>query len=194
MKKNRLFVALPVICLVASTVALTDQTKAFFASIPQSQQQIKVARKPLRTDLQMLAAQQPVASEQVPYYFLFRHLVNIKNTATAIRFQTKLGLNAQQFTLLTSIALEDEREGAVLDQQAQSIITEFHRQYPPGQLPPGVAPPPPPAQLSVLQMQRNATVLRYRENLKNAFGAEAFARLDESVRSEIATSVTTNKQ
>ena len=132
--------------------------------------------------------------EHVRYYFLFRHLSVIKETPAAAGFQAKAGLNSGQLQALTSIAINNERELKRLDEKAEAIIAAFHEQYPPGRLPHGIVPPAPPNEINVLQQQREATILRYREQLRRMFGESEFARFDAFVKDEIGGNASSQNQ
>jgi hypothetical protein len=118
----------------------------------------------------------------------------IKETPAATRFQAKAGLNSGQLQALTSIAVNNERELKRLDEKAEAIIAAFHAQYPPGRLPSGVVPPPLPQEINVLQQQREATIMRFREQIRRMFGESEFARFDAFVNDEIGGNISSQNQ
>jgi hypothetical protein len=182
MKKLRFPILLVFGCLSITTLAFTVNTKNLFETFQSPQSVIAESPKQNTTPKARQRAKLP---DHVQYYFLFRHLSAIKETPAAAGFQAKVGLNSGQLQALTSIAANNERELKMLDERAKIIIDNFHAQYPPGRLPPGVAPPALPEQINVLQRQREATILRFREQLKRMFGESEFASFDAFVQDEI---------
>ncbi|HEX8195209.1 MAG TPA: hypothetical protein VF571_03280 [Pyrinomonadaceae bacterium] len=199
MKKLRFPILLVIGCLSITALGLTVNTKNLFETLKPPQFVITESPKQNVISAKQSAvstAQQQRAGlpEHVRYYFLFHHLSAIKETPAATRFQAKAGLNSGQLQALTSIATNNERELKMLDEKAKIIIDAFHAQYPPGQLPPGVAPPALPQEINVLQQQREATILRYREQLRRMFGEADFARFDAFVNDEIGGNTSSQNQ
>lgn len=188
MKKLRVPILLLIGCSTIIGMALTVDTKNLFEIVSRSQPTTtELQKQSTNSTLLTQAESAPMRSDVPPhirYFFLFRHLSNIKDTAGATRFQAKAGLNPEQLQTLTSIAINNEREVKKLDEQAEAIITVFHKQYPPGKMPPGMAPPALPLQIGVLQRQREETILRYRQQLQSILGEEDFARFDTFVNEE----------
>jgi hypothetical protein len=182
MKKTRIVILLIIGCLSITTLAFTVNTKNLFETF-QSPQSI-IAESP-KQNTTPKARQRAKLPDHVQYYFLFRHLSAIKETSAAAGFQAKAGLNSGQLQALTSIAANNERELKMLDERAKIIIDNFHAQYPPGRLPSGVVPPALPQEINVLQQQREATILRFREQIGRMFGESEFTRFDAFVKDEI---------
>ncbi|HEX8195376.1 MAG TPA: hypothetical protein VF571_04120 [Pyrinomonadaceae bacterium] len=191
MKRFRVGILLVICCLSITTLAFTVNTKNLFETFKPSQSVITESPKQSAAPATPQRAKLP---EHVQYYFLFRHLSAIKETPAAAGFQAKAGLNSGQLQALTSIAVNNERELKRLDEKAEAIIAAFHAQYPPGRLPSGVAPPALPQEINVLQQQREATILRYREQIGRMFGEEEFARFDAFVNDEIGGNASSQNQ
>lgn len=146
-----------------------------------------------------LAPQDTAAAipEHVPYRFLFRHLVILTEQAAENEldggtsellpsFQVETGLNDDGFQMLHDIATRCESDIAEKDARARSIIDQISAHYPAGTLPRGQALPAPPAELRVLQQARDAIILRARDSVARALGADEFARFDAFVRTRFA--------
>jgi hypothetical protein len=191
MKQLRFPILLVFGCLSITMLALTVKTQNLFETF-QSPQSI-IAESP-KQNTTPKARQRAKLPEHVQYYFLFRHLSVIKETPAAARFQAKAGLNSGQLQALTSIAVNNERELKMLDERAKIIIDNFHAQYPPGRLPSGVVPPALPQEINVLQQQREATIMRYREQIGRMFGESDFARFDAFVNDEIGGNASSQNQ
>lgn len=190
MKKLRFPILLVFGCLSITALGLTVNTKNLFETFKPPQSVIIESPKqnvisPKQSAASTAPQQRTKLPEHVRYYFLFRHLSVIKETPAVAGFQAKAGLNSGQLQALTSIAVNNERELKRLDEKAEAIIAAFHEQYPPGRLPSGVVPPALPQEINVLQQQREATIMRYREQLKRMFGESEFARFDAFVNDEI---------
>ncbi|HEX8567174.1 MAG TPA: hypothetical protein VF648_16140 [Pyrinomonadaceae bacterium] len=205
MKKLRFPILLVFGCLSITTLGLTVNTKNLFETFkpPQSviiespkQNSISPKQNVISPKQSAVSTAQQRAGlpEHVQYYFLFRHLSVIKETPVSAGFQAKAGLNSGQLQALTSIAVNNERELKRLDEKAEAIIAAFHAQNPPGRLPSGVVPPSMPSQINVLQQQREATILRYREQLSRMFGEAEFARFDAFVKDEIGGNTSSQNQ
>lgn len=122
--------------------------------------------------------------EHIKFKFLFEHLANINDKPGILReYQGKTGLPDGVFNVLVLLAVEHEQQAVVIDQHAKIIIDNFHAQYP-RNMPPGMAPPPPPRELLDLQDQRDALSLRYRDRLKTQIGDETYARLKQFMDDE----------
>lgn len=132
--------------------------------------------------------------EHVPYMFLFRHLNNLNKQAEKhnregkdgskfhSRFKKVLAIDEDQYGVINEIAVSCDSELAELDKKAQVIIEAFRARYPEGDVPEGVIIPPPPAELTALQEERNLTILRARDRVRNALGEREFARFDEILK------------
>lgn len=181
MNKKRFVIAL---CLVAFSAAALGYSR--------SQMQGRAPAQPPRGQ-----PPPPVFRQQDIYEHLFRHYMTVKNRAAEAeregrdgselrgRYRREAALNEQEAGLLDEIATEAMNRVAELDARAQQIITEARARVPGGRLQEGQEPPPPPAELTTLQAEREAVVLQARERLQRGFGAASFARFDGFVRRNI---------
>ncbi len=139
--------------------------------------------------------------EFVPYMFLFNHHEFNLQKAAELDRQSKngagyrsmekrlAGLTDQEAVVLDQVTADCERELEKQDERAREVINAFRARFPPGRLPEGVLLPPPPAELTQMQEERNAIILRARDRLHEAFGDESFKRLDSFVKSQVASDV-----
>lgn len=142
--------------------------------------------------------------EHVPYIFLFEHLRHLKKKSDEFknqgkdgsgfqrRFKKTLVIDDDQFARLEEIALSLEPELEAVDKKAEKVIKEFKKTYPEGVVPPGTVIPPPPAELTALQEERNRLILRGRDRLKGALGEMEFNRFDQIMKSRLAPNIKRN--
>jgi hypothetical protein len=146
--------------------------------------------------------QQTIAlPEHVPYMVLFSHHYSNLQKADELAqqgkddnqyrlmFRRRAGLSDTQAQILDQVTRDCKQELARQDAKAQAVIAEFRKQYPVGTLPEGVTLPPPPPELTQLQQERDAIILRARDRLHAAFGDEEFARFDSFVQSRIGAAI-----
>jgi hypothetical protein len=131
------------------------------------------------------------------YRHLFHHIVALNKKADEAQlkgedglkyksfYQNRAQLNDTQATKLSDIAKTCDQQVALLDEQAQQIIEAARAAYPQGKLLPGQAPPPPPTELKLLQERRTAIILQAYDQLREAFGEEAFNRFHQFVKEAI---------
>jgi hypothetical protein len=141
---------------------------------------------------QNLAANVP---EFVPYMFLFAHHgYNLKKAAEleqqgkdGTRFRTmfkkRAALSDEESAILDRVTSDCEQELAQQDAKAQNIIDEYRKNYPLGLIPAGTTLSPPPPELTTLQEERNAIILRARDRLHAELGEAEFARFHAFVQS-----------
>lgn len=139
--------------------------------------------------------------EHITYGFFFNRIIAIQQKATGrpdaraigqvIRtsVEREAGLSDAQLLALNNIAFVCTQQLRQQDKRAGQIIAAFRVRYPKGIIPPGEALPPPPVELKVLQEERNAIVLRARDQLRRVFGEQVFNRLDEILKRDIASNV-----
>jgi hypothetical protein len=145
-----------------------------------------------------LSGQQTVTPpEQVIYGLLFREVAAFKKEArdreargqdaSFLRKHHKehLKLNDDEDAALARIAEETDADVRKTDKEARKLIDKERARHPEGKLKEGEALPAPPEALGTLQRQRDARVLKGRDDLRAAVGEEAFKRLDASVRQDI---------
>lgn len=139
--------------------------------------------------------------DSVVYRHLFRHVAALKakaddserqgESAEHLRgfFKHKAKLNDEQARTLDEIAARCALGIEAIDERARPIIEAYKAQYPNGQVPHGQLPPPPPDELRQLTRERDELVLGKRDELRSAFGEEAFSRFQEFVKNKIAPNV-----
>lgn len=139
-------------------------------------------------------APQNALPEHVAYEFLFRRAARFKQSAVKAgqplmldsMLQREAGLSSNQIRVLDEIATASVQEVAALDQRARVIINQFRSRFPGRIVPPG-EPLSPPAELEALQQQRDATILRGRARLQQAFGEQEFNRFDRFMQERYGT-------
>lgn len=105
-------------------------------------------------------------------------------------YRERAGWSSEQARILDDIASECEREVKEIDAKAKKIIDARRAlYYPDGKVQGGQLAPPSP-ELALLQEERNATILKFRERIREAFGEQEFSRLDRFLKSDIAPTIT----
>lgn len=144
----------------------------------------------------------PEIPDYILYGHLFRHAAAYKARADGLElqgkdarhfhnfFKNKANLSDGQARILNLISTQYATEILAIDGRAKLIVQIYKAQYPNGQVPHGQLPAAPPAELRELTRERNELVLRKRDELRIAFGEEAFERFQEFVKSKIASNVT----
>jgi hypothetical protein len=143
----------------------------------------------------------PEGTPEIPqfavYRQLFRHFVFLKEKAaekeqrgedgSSLRafYKREARLDEKQAEQLDRIATETDNAVTKLDERAKKITDKIRAQYPEGKLPRGQQPPPFPEELKAMQKQRNETILRGRDRLREALGAQEFQRFDEYVQQNV---------
>lgn len=143
----------------------------------------------------------PEIADSTIYRHLFRHVAAVKAKADELErqggdaarfrnfFKRKADLSDNQAQMLDEIASQCALEIKAIDERAKPIIEAYKANYPNGQVPHGQLPLPPPAELGQLTLERNALVLRKQNELRTAFGEEAFGRFQDFVQNEIVPNV-----
>jgi hypothetical protein len=182
MKKKRALIGL--LAVVAITTGL-----AFRFQPPQGQNQNR--RQPA----------QSIPDYEV-YHQLFHHHVAMKKKAEDLEklgqdgkflrgfYQREAKLNNEQARVFDQIASSCEEEVAKQDAKAGAIIDEALAKNGNGKLPNGTSPPEPPAELKHLWDERNAIILRAKDHLQAAFGAQEFKRFEGFVKSNVESRMT----
>jgi hypothetical protein len=146
-------------------------------------------------------APRSLAPTHVVYSALFHHVVDVMREADEMQrqgkdtsplrsfFQRKANLNEFQARILDTVADDCVRQLDVQDARAQLIINEFRKRFPPGKLPPGVKLPPPPPELTQMQEERDAMILRARDRLRVALGDDEFQRFEGFVTERVASGI-----
>ena len=93
-------------------------------------------------------------------------------------YQREAKLNDEQARVSDKIASSCEGEVAKQDAKAGAVIDEALARNGNGKLPQGTRSPEPPAELKNLWDERNAIILRAKDHLQSAFGAQEFKRFE----------------
>ncbi len=96
-------------------------------------------------------------------------------------FRQEAGLGAEESAILDRLAAECEEAVRAVDAQARGILAARRANYPDGKLREGQEPLPPSPELLALQREREVLVLRYRDQLQEAFGPRAWERFEQRV-------------
>lgn len=100
-------------------------------------------------------------------------------------------LSDEQMAALVRIASDCEQEVKAMDARAKVIIDARRAlYYPGGKVPPGGKIAPPSPELAAMQEERNAIVLRWRDRVRETFGEQEFARLQEFLRQRVVPHIT----
>lgn len=147
------------------------------------------------------AASQSTTDKKLPeahlFLHLFKHMASLeKRTESAQQtgqnidftrwYEQEAGLNHLQNEAFRSVASSCLAEVERLDDQAEEIIRQVRVQYPPGQ---AKQLPPVPAELLELQKKRDATILRYRDELMTQLGDETSVRFKKFVEDKIQPNI-----
>lgn len=207
MNKRRVFMALCVMTLATSAIAMNGSARRALSSITQggggpseasTEERQKAARD--NTPLKTAASQeqpggpaQPLAADiprHVIYGMMFREKVLFKKKAQEQEskgadgaffrefHKNKLKLTDAETSALDRIADETNGEVTKLDKKARKLIDDIRAKHPGGVVKEGEVLPPPPAELTDLENQRTAVLLRARERLRAALGDAQFQRLE----------------
>lgn len=148
--------------------------------------------------------QQPAQSipDYEVYHQLFHSHVAMKKKAEELEklgrdgkflrgfYKREAKLNDEQANVLDQIASSCEEEVAKQDAKAGAAIDEALAKNGNGKLPEGTSPPEPPAKLKRLWDERNAIILRAKDHLQAAFGAQEFKRFEGFVKSNVESRMT----
>ena len=144
--------------------------------------------------------------DHVVYGMLFHKLVHLREKTKELQAEGRVGqkpyfilkkeagLSEEQSTALEAIALACWQRVEQQDDKAKAIIAAFRSRFPEGRVP-ADGPPPPPPELKTMWDERNAIILRARDQLRATFGEGEFARFDNHVKFYHGTNtsaVTTN--
>ncbi len=184
MNRRRIYAALAVVAMAITVFSFTTRTQ------------------PLAGGVSAQDSGQPQAPElpdEIAYRHLFRYVTAIRKKAdeaeghgkdaTSYRthFKRRANLGDYHARVLDEVAVQYVGEVQAVDARARALVEAYRAQYPGGKVPHGEKPAPPPAELKQLREQRDAITLRYRDNLRNAFGDGEFDRFhNEFVKRHVA--------
>jgi hypothetical protein len=182
MKKRQWLVSMFALVLLAGTVGFSIAT-------PRNQ---KAAYQ---------EAPAPEPPEQVIYSAFFHYVADLKQQAAELEsegakgdslrvyVQIHAGLDYEEARKLDEIASSCVEEVSQQDAKAVVVIEKFRSRFPEGKVPRGVKVPPPPPELRILQRERDAIILRARDNLRRALGDTGFNKVVEYIDRDIAPSI-----
>lgn len=145
----------------------------------------------------------PKIPTQVTYLFLFKRIENLEKRATEEEakgkdgkiyrqhYKNKAKLSDEQNAALSKVAKDCLAEVSKKDAEAKKIIDKEHAKHPGGKLYPGEPIPTPPIELTTLQQERDAIVLRYIDFLKESFNEADFSKFQQFVEQYITPQVNT---
>lgn len=113
------------------------------------------------------------------------------DSARAFRraFRQDAELSDEQAAILNRTAAEYEQAVGSVDAKARKIIEARRANYPDSKLRAGQQPLPPSLELAALQRTRDALVLHYRANLREAFGENEWQRFVQSIPPRVAAGI-----
>jgi hypothetical protein len=134
-----------------------------------------------------------VVPDHVVYGFLFHKMELLRQKTKELQAEGRIGqkpyfilkreagLSEEQSIALEAIALACLQRVKQQDNKAKAIIAAFRSRFPDGRVP-ADGPPPPPPELKIMWDERNAMILRARDQLRATFGEAEFARFDNYVK------------
>lgn len=108
-------------------------------------------------------------------------------------YKRQAKLDDAQNEKVSKAASDLERELDLMDKKARKVIDKFRADVKAMDIKPGQKMPEPPAELKSMQAERDALVLHARDNLRANLGDDAFGRLDQYVRQNIAPRMTAQR-
>ncbi len=212
---NRKLMMIMVLCLLAMATGAfafsgrlhsTASTPSFNKqSQPAAPASISREANPSAMATQQFAGQTQEPGAQIPdtvtYRQLFRHVDFVKQKAaekeqkgedgSSLRafYKRQAKLSDKQARDLDEIAAECNAAVEKLDKKAKKLVDDFRAKHPGGKLAEGEVPPAPPAELGLLQEERNNTIMQAREKLRASFGEQEFQRFSEYVKRGIVPNI-----
>jgi hypothetical protein len=183
-------------------------TKIFSTEKPENPQKPKTSAKENPSDKQTDQDKQDEQSavnvpDNIIYLILFNHLVGLKDQADQLQkkgetsfdyhemYRIKANLTEAESVFLFQTAQDCMDAIKPIDEEAKRIILEARAAASnDGEIESLERLPPPPAILTDLQQQHDATILQHKDALQNTWGVEKFSEFDRFVRQKIAPEVT----
>ncbi len=137
--------------------------------------------------------------EHITYGFLFSQTLTIKQKATGqnnpsasglvIRtaIEKEANLSDAEVRAFDAIAFACAQQVRQQDEKAGKVIAAFRARFPQRTIPTGETLPPPPAELKILQEQRDSFIASARNKLREVLGEQVANRLDEVVKHRISS-------
>jgi len=171
--------------VVSIAVPLTLCASVAYAQRPGSLSKKQVQTHPIPID--------------VVYRLFLRHVATFEQQAQELENQGKDGssyrnhvirkfsINADQFGAVASVATDFGRALDENEVKARSIVAAFQEEhFPGGRLRLGETPPPPPAELKLLNNERRQLTLQAMQRLHDSLGDQDFYALDATLRGRFA--------
>ncbi|HEV7890820.1 MAG TPA: hypothetical protein VGP08_09285 [Pyrinomonadaceae bacterium] len=108
-------------------------------------------------------------------------------------YKRQAKLDDAQNDKVSKAASDLEHKLDLMDAKARKVIDKFRADVQAMDIKPGQKMPDPPAQLKTMQAERDALVMSAKESLRANLGDEAFGRLDQYVRQNIAPKMTAQR-
>lgn len=146
------------------------------------------------TSHESLPSQPSAIPDHVVYGLLFKRVSRLSEKTQELRSQGRIpqqeyhpmqkeaSLNEAQARTLEAIASACQKEVALQDERARGIIGAFRDRFPGGKIPQGAVLPPPPPELFAMSKERDAIILRARDQLRTSFGESSFDHFDNFVK------------
>jgi hypothetical protein len=138
--------------------------------------------------------------EHTPYRRFFRNIYILEREAeraekegryvSAIGYRTYLsdtGLSASQIQKVIHVANQCEERVANIDRKAKIVLDKRKSYYKDGILAPGQSLLPPSEELKTLQLERNTTILQYRDVLRTELGEQDYSRILEFIHGSLSS-------
>jgi hypothetical protein len=213
MNKKRVVILFSVVAFVSVALAFEGKTqltrktlglvKSKKSESTSSTKQITAPSPPPRQKRELMpASQKAEVPEYILYDQMFRLIVKFKKKAeeqkakgepvTPLRdyFQKEAKLNDEQTRILQETAERFVAEVELIDAEARVIIENIRASVPRGQPSIDKKLLEPPAELKQLQKKREELALRYRDQLRDSFGAEQFGQFQNFVEQNMKQVIT----
>ena len=137
----------------------------------------------------------------VTYLFLFKRVTALEKKALEAEdkgkdaslyrhyYKNKAKITDEQNAALFKISKDCIAEVSKKDDEAKKIIDKARDKYPNGKIKSGEPLPTPPVELTVLEQQRNATVLQHLSLLRENFGEVDFIKFQQFVEQHITSQI-----
>ena len=182
MKKTSLIIAFCLITLGVASLALNINTRTSEAS---SQKPLPIDRVP----------------DEVKYSAFFHYVADLNRQAEELEragkdassvrmhIQIHANLDYEQARILNEIVSACIKKVEQQDRKAIAVIEKFRAKFPGGKVPAGVNLPPPPPELTALQIERNHIILRARDTYRYNVGDAGYTKVNDFVEREIAPNI-----
>lgn len=145
----------------------------------------------------------PQIPTSVLYDQMFRIIISFRRRATIQKlkgeritlmktyFKEEAQLTDQENEILEQVATEFIVAVQPIDDRAAELIAQGRQAFPDNIVPYGQIVPPPPEELTSLQVKRNELALKYRNQLSELLGSHSFSKIDDFVQGNFASNFQT---